>query len=63
MLRPAPQNRKSLKCDICGKPAIWRNREFHARYVLGDALCAECDEAIYGRLRIDPKSSDNKLHS
>jgi len=44
MYRPRPLNDSKLECDICGKPAKWRDREFHSSYVLGEALCDGCEK-------------------
>lgn len=42
MYRPRPL-RKKLECHVCGKPAKWYDREFHSTYVLGEALCDDCN--------------------
>jgi len=43
MYRPRPPVTENLTCEICGKPAKWYDRVFHANYVLGEALCDECN--------------------
>ena len=45
MYRPRPLTDK-LFCDICGRHAKWYDREFHARYVLGEALCDNCEKRL-----------------
>lgn len=47
MYQPRPLDDKNLKCHICGRPAKWYDREFHSRYVLGEALCEKCNSRIY----------------
>lgn len=42
MYRPRPLTDK-LTCDICSKPAKWYDRVFASTYVLGEALCDECN--------------------
>jgi len=42
MYRPRPLTDK-LECHVCGKPAKWYDREFHSTYVLGEALCDDCN--------------------
>jgi hypothetical protein len=43
MYQPRPFNIENLTCHVCGKPAKWYDREFHSTYVLGEALCDECN--------------------
>lgn len=43
MYSPRPLSDKDLGCHICGKPAKWYDREFHSKYVLGEALCDDCE--------------------
>lgn len=31
------------RCDVCGKPAIWRDRVITLCCVLGEATCDECE--------------------
>lgn len=59
MYRPRPQNTQNLTCDICGKPAKWYDRTFSTSYVLGEALCDECDARFCKTIGMTNSKTDN----
>ncbi len=60
MYSPRPLDDKHLTCRICGKPAKWYDREFHSTYVLGEALCDECNNKSIVFLHPLKTFEDNK---
>ena len=59
MYRPRPI-RGDLTCEICGKPARWYDRVFSSTYVLGEALCEECNAKFVNMFTLVPIIDDKE---